>query len=195
MFSENFDIGSSGNRIKLSRLEYLKYGGLGLLFIGLIVLYVFEFKYFNLALGIKPLILGSLLVGLLLGMFMGHRFRKTAEDLTERIQIYVFFVAIFMVFMPLFASLSNRLLSFSTIQQTEVEFVEQNAYYSSRMGVIKGEEIKPNSYHSFFYHKDKLYRVKTQSPLFSSELEGRETVVIPIKKGLWGVPWVIDQKN
>lgn len=190
MFGDNFDIGSSGNRQILSREEYLKYGGLGVTFILLIVLYVFEFKYFNLALGIKPLILGALLFGLLLGLFLGYRFRKSGTDLTERVQIYVFFVFLCVIFMPLFASLSNRLLSFNAIHQEEVEFVEQNASYSSRMGVIKGEHIKPNNYHSFFYRDNQLYRVKTKSPLFSPDQERGDRVSISVQKGLWGIEWV-----
>lgn len=195
MFGDNFDMGSGGNRIKMSRAEYLRYGGLGLLFILLIVLYVFEFKYFNLSLGIKPLILASLLFGLLLGLFMGYRFRKSAGDLTERVQIYVFFVFIFMIFMPLFASLSNRLLSFRAVQMEEVEFVDQSANYSSRMGLIKGETVKPTGYHSFFYRNNHLYRVKTKQALFSPEQERGDRVAIPIRKGLWGIEWIKEQSN
>lgn len=190
MIGDNFDIGTSGNRQKMTVSEYLKYGGLAVLFLLFILLYVLEFKYFNLALGIKPLVFGSLIVGFLIGVGLGFLFSKSAEDLTDRVQVYAFFILLCTIFMPLFGSLSNRLLSFQKAQPEQVEFVEQSPFYASRLGVIKGEKIQPTGYNNFFYRNNKLYRVKTSERLFSENLEKGDSIDIPIKKGLWGIAWV-----
>lgn len=192
MFPGNFSFDGmgGGNRLRLSRSEYLRYGGLGLLFVLLIVVYVFEFKYFDRTLNVKKLVVGSLLFGLTLGLFLGYKYRSSARDLTERFQIYTFFVFICVIFMPLFGNLSNRLLSFAPARVMEVEFVEESAFYASNYGVIKGEKIKASGYYFFFYRDGKLERIKNNKPLFPDKARG-DMVPLRVKKGLWGFQLVM----
>ena len=174
-----------GNREKLTASEYLRYGGMGVGLILLIVLYVFEFKHFDRTLSVKGLVISSIVVGLLLGLFLGYRFRHLAKDLTERVQIYVFFAVICMIFMPLLGNLSNRLLSFRPATATEVEFIQETPYLSDRLGVIEGQEVKPTGYYLFFYHKQQLHRTKNKAPQFPNKQRG-DLIQLNIKKGLWG---------
>ena len=68
-----------------------------------------------------------------------------------------------MIFMPLFASLSNRLLDFKPLELREVEFFEEVPFYASRYGIMEGEQIKPSGYYSFFFHEARLERIKNRS--------------------------------
>ena len=169
--------------------EYIKYGGLGLLFIGLIVLYVLEFKYFHNTFATSVLVFYSLLVGLIVGLILAYLFRASATDLTETVQIYVFFVSMCMIFMPLFGSLTNRLLDVSPLELREVEFVEEMPFYSSRYGLLEGEKMEPSGYYSFFYHEARLERIKTDRPLFFESKRG-DNVEIFVKRGFWGFEYM-----
>ena len=189
MFQENINLDFFGRREKLNGLEYLKYGGAGLLFIGLVVLYVFEFKYFHNTFAASFLVLYSLLFGLVMGLVLAHFFKSSASDLTELVQIHVFFVAICMIFMPLFGSMSNRLLDFHDLELREVEFVEEFPFYSSRYGLLEGEKVEPSGYYSFFYHEARLERIKSARPLFFESQRG-DNVEVFVKKGFWGFEYM-----
>ena len=103
---EDLAVGNgTGNRIKLSRKEYLIYGGAGLAFLGLIVLYVFEFAAFDRTLEVKGLLFRSAYVGLLIGVLLGYFFRDSGKDLTEKVQIFVFFILITIIFITIIISL------------------------------------------------------------------------------------------
>jgi len=158
---------------------------LTLLIVGLIVLYVFEFPYINRTLHGGRLVLGALLTGAILGGFLGYRYRHQAADLTEQVQLYLFFMVLTALFMPLFASLSNRLLSWQPVQQVTVEFVEEDSRFVSLYGLTKDEQMRPNRYYLFFYYQGELFRIQTNTPL-ATGLEQGDALQLPLKKGLWG---------
>lgn len=180
---------SGGNRERYKASEYLLYGGAGFLIIFLIVLYVFEFSHFNRTLNARRLVVGSLLVGVILGVILGRRFQDSGEDMTEKIQIYVFFIFICGLFMPLFGSLANRLLSFSAATPVPVEFVEEKPFYSSLYGMLRGERARTTGYYLFFYKDQRLHRIENKQPMFPNAQQG-DTVAVPVKRGLFGVEFV-----
>ncbi len=173
------------NRLNIRTGDMIRYAALGLALLGLVVLYVFEFKYFNLTLNLRGLIFKGLVAGLILGLVLGRLYYKQGRDLTERIQLYVFFVVLSMVFMPLFVSLSNRLLSFKPPSSLSVEYVGTEAYFSDRFGVTKGQQIKPTGYNLFFYHDNQLKKIRLDYPLFQDSLRGA-MITLPVRAGLWG---------
>lgn len=181
--------GFLGRREYLKRSEYLKYGSLGFLFLGLVVLYAFEFKYFHNTFSASKLVFWSLCAGLLVGLFLASRFNKSAEDLTGTIQIYVFFIIMCMVFMPLLASLTNRWLDDDEVELREVEFVDEVPFFSSRYGIMEGEKLEPTGYYCFFYHEANLERIKSDKPLFF-ERERGDNVEIFVKKGFLGFEYM-----
>ncbi len=168
---------------------YLFYLGIFVLILVLFVLYGFEITHFNRTFQARQMALWSLVVGISLGLLISLRFIKTAEDVTEKVQIILIFTIGIATFMPLFASLSNRLLSFHDTKAIPVEFVESEAYVSGRFGLIEGENIKPNGYRTYFYRDSKLQRVLTEEPLFPDAERG-DTVNLSVKKGLWGIEFV-----
>ncbi|GJM36166.1 MAG: hypothetical protein DHS20C18_51670 [Saprospiraceae bacterium] len=178
------------NRSSLPIREKIKYLLLSLTLIGLVVLYVLEFNFFHLTFNLPGLIIKGLIVGLVLGIGLAIYYQKQASDLTERVQLYVFFIVLCMIFMPLVVSLSNRLLNFAEPVMLQAEYVDIEPYYSDRFGLTKGEKIKPSGYFLFFYYNNRLKRIRLENPPFQDYARGA-TIVLPVKKGLWGHAVVI----
>lgn len=153
--------------------------------LGLIVVYVQEFSVFNRTLHSSRLAVGGLIAGVILGAVLGYRFSRQANDVTERLQVYVFCIVLSALFMPLWASLTNRWFPRQRARPVPVEFIEEQARYVDRFGPIKGEQPKPNRYVSFFYYQGKLYRIQTDTPRFAGHERG-DTVLVGMKRGLWG---------
>ena len=171
------------NRMKLTKNEYLK-GIIGvLLIIGLIFLYAFEFKYFSNTFTIEKLIVRALLFGLVIGIGLGYYYSKNIKDSTDKLQLYTFFILTSLVLSPLFASLSNRLLSWHEVKNVEVELEQQSTYIGSRFGKLEGQ--KWDGYYLIFYKDKKLERIKTRELVFPNARKG-DMIIIPIKKGFWG---------
>ena len=178
----------------MKRSEYILYTAIALGLVGLIALYVLEFDWFNRTFHAKTLVLVSIIAGALLGLGLGYRFREKGEDLTGRVQIYVFFTVLCALFMPLFASLSNRLLSPYPEREVPVEFIGEEGYYANRFGLVKGEMPEPTGYYLFFYHEGELHRITNDRPLFPDQERG-DTVRLNMRKGLWGVRYVLKDQN
>ena len=175
------------NRERYSWQEYLLYGGITLGFLALIVIYVFEFSYMNRTLQFRSLALWSLGIGGAIGGTLGWLVGREKTDWVERMQIFVFFVILLPLFSPLFASLSNRLLSFSDPRTVNCEVVEFNVFMADRFGRLEGEEPRVDGYYLFFRKEGNLHRVE----LPASWDPGMEVVPgVPIalsfQRGLWG---------
>lgn len=156
-----------------------------LLLIGLIALYVLEFSYFNRTLNFKVLAITSLVLGAALGAFIGWTFARELKDIVERFQIMVFFTVLIALFMPLFASLANRLLPIHGPSQISVEFLGEEAFISDRGGIIGDQELKPSGYYLFFKYRDKVRRIENDEPWFEDKLKG-DLVQVPVRKGAFG---------
>lgn len=189
MDQNNFYLNFFRRRERLAATEYLKYGFIAFVFLGLIVLYVFEIPYFHNTFAAGNLVLKSLCTGLFLGAVLAYRFSSSAQDLTETIQLYVFFIIICMVFMPLLGSLSNRLLDDQQAELREVEFVDEVPFYASKYGILEGEKLEPSGYYCFFYHNARLERIKSDKALFFEKTRG-DNVEIFVKKGFWGFEYM-----
>lgn len=151
----------------------------------MIVAYVFEFKWFERTVNFRVLALLSLLVGLATGAAWGHQYAKQEFELTEKIQVYVYFCIMCMLFSPLAASLSNRLVPLYPVRAVTVDYVSQEAYYASRVGLLKGEELKPSGYELSFYYRQKIRTIKSPKP-FPIDLERGEKTQLRVRTGLWG---------
>ena len=175
---------------RLSRREYLIYGGGGLFLVLSMVLYSLEFRHFENLLNTRLFLIISATIGGLIGLYIAWRLRKKGSDLTERIQIFVFFIILAIVFTPLWASISNRMFSFYPAKTVEAEFWEQRVYYASRAGFIKGELLEPTGVYTFLFLDKKLVRIETKFILYPGKERG-EMVELKLKRGLWGMPFLI----
>ena len=186
-----FNIGpyDGGNRIQLDKSDYLKVG-LGIVGIfGLIVLYVFELKHFDLILNPKILFLYVFGFGLTLGILLGRKFSRGIKDAYERMRIYSILIALSMVFMPLFVNLANRLLDFKTPEIKEVSLENVEAYISERYGVLEGEDVKIAGYKIVLVMDGTVLQLKSKHNPFPKNKPG-DKVQIAIHKGLLGIRYV-----
>lgn len=173
----------------LSLKEKIAYIFLGLLMLALVALYVFEFYYFQRTFGLKGLLLVSAMLGAALGAALGWRLSRDAEDEVDRIRLYLLCIMLAAIFLPLFASLSNRLLSPHPARLESVVFFEEKPYVSERFGVLKGEEVRIAGYYLFFHREGELLRIDNRHSLSPPPQRG-DTILIPVRKGIWGVNWV-----
>lgn len=174
---------------KLSKLEYLLYGFIGVGILALIVFYVLEIHYIHRTFAVGWLMALSAVVGLAIGGWIAYSLRHTAADLTEKVELFVFCILLGGFFAPLFGSWTNRLLSVHPVEQQAVEFVKQEGYKSDRFGLLEGEEVELDGYYLFFIRKGKVERITTELPL-APGIQPGETLYLPIRKGLWGFEWI-----
>ena len=167
---------------------------LSLVMLALVVVYVLEFYYFKRTFEVRQLLLYGALAGVLLGAVLGWRFSRVVEDSVERIQVYVFCIVLAAIFMPLLASLSNRLLSTHPVQWEDVSFIEEKSYISERFGILKGEEVNPAGYYLFFERKGEMYRIDNRHKMGVAMKRG-DIFQIPVRRGLLGYSWVLSDEE
>lgn len=173
--------------------SYFSAVAVAVLLLGLVVLYVLEFRYFNLLLDARTLVLRSLGVGAVAGMVAGYFSGRRYANPLERIQIIIFITVLTTLFTPLFGSLSNRWLGRQPLRLEPVEFVEEQPNYSDRFGLIEGERPEPNGFLLFFYYEGRLFRIKYETSLFAGKHRG-ERIDLPMRKGFWGYYLVVPQE-
>lgn len=186
-----FNLGStgSGNRIKLDKSGYLKVGIGTLVVFGLIVLYVFELRHFDLLINPARLILLAFALGLILGIMLGNRFSRGVQDTFEKFRIYIILIFLSIVFMPLMVNLANRLLDFREGELREVSLESAEPYISEKYGVLKGEEVKIAGYKIVIVMDQEVYQLKSRQHPFPENKPG-DKVNITIHQGLFGLKYL-----
>lgn len=159
------------------------------LFFLFIYCYVREFDHFNLTIKASKLVIPALISGGVLGVGLGLYLQRQYQDTIVRLQIVMACMFGLLVISPLLASLSNRLLTWKEVSYEEVEFVREQAYFSSRFGAIRGESQMPTGYYLFFYYDGRLIRLSLEDSFFETTEEG-DLILIPVKRGLWGVDFI-----
>lgn len=174
---------------KFLKNDQLRYSILATIVFGLIILYVFEISWFQRTLHATPLLLFSLLIGSIIGLIAAYYYRDSAEDLTERVQIYIFFLVVGMTFAPLLGSLSNRLLARSAVREVPAVVYHIQAKYASAYGVIKGEKPAVTQWKIALETPDGLLQLILKEPIFT-EVERGDSLYLHVKKGLWGAEFL-----
>jgi len=171
------------NRIEMLRSDYFKafIGALGLFLV--IILYAIEIRHFDNTLNVQTMVGLSLMLGAVVGLSLGFYLKSYAEESLEIFQIFAVITLLSIVVMPLLVSLTNRLLSFSDVEYLNAEFVDTNAFVSSRFGQLPDQEV--DGYHTFMIIQNQLERMTTEEHPFPEAKEGT-LVKVPAKKGLWG---------
>ncbi|HMQ48070.1 MAG TPA: hypothetical protein PKA00_11920 [Saprospiraceae bacterium] len=155
--------------------------------VGLIVLYVFEFRWFDRTIQFSQLVGWSLGVGAIIGILLGRYFSQNETDLTDKIRLFLFCFFPCVLFAPFVASWSNRVAFWQESRTEPVVFVQAQAYYASRSGPLKGEKIKPSGWAYFFYYRGKLRRIKSKEQwAIPAQMNRGDTLLLNMKRGLWG---------
>ena len=172
-------------------MERLKYSLPALIFLGLMIAAVFEFKWFQNTLEAKKMAGIFALIGAVLGGAWGHYFAKSTKDSTDKLRLYCLFIILSVLLMPVFGSITNRLLSFNDFKNEQVEFYEQRGFIAG-MGVIKGQSLNADGYFTFVVIDGELQRFKSEKILYPKAKKG-DRVDLKMKKGLYGF-WVVDME-
>lgn len=159
-----------------------------LVLLGVIVLYVLEFQWFQNYFGAKRLVLGALAAGLVVGLVLGFLLRKKADEQVEKMQLWAACITLPIMVMPLLVSLTNRLFAQQPVP-TKVEFWEEKAYTMNRFGQLKGQRPEASGYYVFVVKDGKMVRLESDQPVFPAAQQG-DTVELPLRKGLFGVEFV-----
>lgn len=154
-------------------------------FIGLLWLYVREFRIFSNTIGVKGLVWGALCAGLLGAAGILYCFRARFQPLNRHLTELALLAVLSVFFAPLFASWLNR--AFGHRLEQSFEFVAERAYLASGYGILKGETLKPTGYYLDVRQNGRLYRFQYKSQAYFPLTRPGESVLLPLKKGLFGV--------
>ena len=160
-----------------------------ILLFSVITLYAFEVPWFSNTFNIQWLVGIALGIGLICGAVLGWKMSKHGEEEMEKVAYVGLSLFVCLGVMPLFLSLSNRLLSPFPVVKEKVEFVKSSAYIGSRFGVHKGQSSKEDGFHIFFIRNNRIERIKTRHNPFVGISKGT-TVELPVKRGLLGFEFV-----
>lgn len=154
------------------------------LFFGLIWVYVLEFPVFTNTVGVRVLVLGSMLAGAIsAGIFsyaLRARLRPWERHLPELLIILVFSI----LFAPLFGSLLNRAAG-----KTHYEpflFVSEHAYVSAPYGLLAGEKTGISGYRLRVESAGRSYFFQYKKQRYFPLTKPGETVLLPMRKGWLG---------
>jgi hypothetical protein len=177
--------------MSMQRHEYILYGFLALFGVALIAVYVVEMYYFERMFRVGRLFGVGVLIGVGLGVLVARYFRNAEDDLTDRIQTYVFFIVLAAIFTPLLVSLSNRWLITPRCNYETVEFFEEVPNGHSVGMMSDGETVRYSAYYLYFFRDDRLYRIENHDPISEQQPPEQGTQIeIPICRGIWGIQWV-----
>ena len=180
-----------GNREKYTKKEYLTYGSIGLLILGLPVLYAFELEYFPRYTNISAFLIFAFTAGLFSGSGIAYFFRNRANNATETMQIYIFCIITSLIFSPLFFSLVNRILPLNTYKK-EVQIINVEQRISSRFGAKKGEKLVSNQLKISYLKEGKRFDYTTKSMVLKDAKRG-DFVEVEFKKGLLGFEYILPE--
>lgn len=172
----------------ISLKDRLKFTGIGLVVVGIIVICVLEFKWFQNTLAVKQLVAIFAVIGAIFGVVVGHFFAQNTNDSVEKMRWYLIFLTLGGLLLPVFGSMTNRLLSFSNYKNQPVELFEQKGFIAD-VGIIQGQSLKPDGYFTFVILDGNLERLKSKEILYPNAVKG-DLVDLKMKKGLYGF-WVI----
>jgi len=180
---------SGGNPEKMEKADYLKGAGGGLTIMAVIVFYALELDHFENTIGVKSLLIFSFIFGALIGVGLAYYISKRLTDPVERIILFVPIFLCVTLLMPLLVSSSNRILSFSEVQQIEVQFLQTNRFVKSRFGEVEGLEDQNDGYFLFFVKDGEPKRVKMNENYYPLADRG-DKIKVPIRRGLYGFEFV-----
>ncbi len=184
-------VATGRNREKYSIKEYLTYGGLTLLVVGMLVLYAFEFEYFRRYIDISSFILVALAGGLIFGIGLAYFLKGKAKNATETVQIYVFCIISSLIFAPLIFSLTNRIFTVSSYEK-EVQIVKIDKRMTSRFGPEKGKKLEPNLLEVSYLSEGENFKFATKSLTLQDAKRG-DIVGLEFKKGLLGFEYILPE--
>lgn len=153
-----------------------------------IVLYVLEFQWFQNSFDTKKLVVGSLLMGLAIGGFIGFAMQKYGRDWVDKAQIWMVCLVVPLLLMPLIGSITNRVFA-NQAQETKVVFWGEKAFITSRFGKLEAMSADTTGFYIFIVKDGAIQRLSWPASKFPNAQRG-DTIELPVRKGLFGIELV-----
>lgn len=153
--------------------------------VALITLYIYEFTYFTNTLQFGELLVRSEIVAGVLGIWLGLRLVKVGDEMVDKVRIFSGCLLLPLVFAPLAASLSNRILTTHSIRKESFEFFDEKPFSPQPYGVIQSEKLSPEGTYLFVIVDGDLVRLKSKSKVGTGKKRG-DQLELSVKRGLWG---------
>ncbi|MBK8557985.1 MAG: hypothetical protein IPL65_20575 [Lewinellaceae bacterium] len=155
-----------------------------LVFFSLIGLYVRELAVFSNTMAVKSLVMWGLALGLLLGLGILWFLRRRFQPWNQHAPEWLIIMVLCTVFSPLLLSLVNRL---GGSQHDETfYFLQEEAFYASNYGILKGEKLSPTGYRLYARQKNKNYVFQYKTQAYYPLTKPGEPILLPVCKGLLG---------
>ena len=162
------------------------YAFIGVLaFIALLWRYTCEFDYFSNTIGLKPLLWGSVAVGMVSALAFLYLQRTRFSPLSRHYPEILFIVVMTGLFSPLLGSWLNRLAG--TKQLKTFQFISEKAYYASGYGVLKGETIMPTGWVLTVNDNGTVRQFKYKTQAYYPISNPGDLISLPVVHGLFGV--------
>ncbi len=162
--------------------------------IGIMTIYVFEITHLSNTLDAGNMVWKSILIGLLIGLVIGKRLLNPYAELVDKIRTWTINLFIPILFLPLIASLTNRIFAIGEVKLTQFEYIEELAFSSSAYGFLKDEKVKPTGCYLFVFHNGEIKRFKQSTCKYWGTKRG-EMINLKVARGLWGYDIVIVEQT
>lgn len=163
----------------------IRYALIGLLLVGMALGYALEFQVWLRSFGVWIYFAFGIPLGMFLGWLASKHFRQQASDGVEKFQVSALVMLPIALILPLLFSWSNRLFPRGEEVKKGI-FWEEKPYFSSRYGLLKGEQPQPSGYYLFIKDREKLIRIRFDQPS-GFGLNRGDSLDLVLEVGLWGV--------
>ncbi len=168
------------NRVKLSRKEYLTWGGITLGIVGAIVLFAFELPHFNNTFRLGIMFLCTTIVAVAIGTFIIFKIKHTFKDTVDSIRVSLMMYLGLIALTFLMAHVLNRNLTPGQTRTETYPFLEHRLYRISN-----NELASENTFLTFIEIDNDMKRLVSRGPIYN-ETSQNQKVTIPVKTGLFG---------
>lgn len=158
--------------------------GFVLFLLGMVYLNVREYPVYSNTIGVRGLVIGSVLVAAALAAGLIFALRDRLLPARKHWPELVFIVFPMLFFAPLFGSWLNR--AGGKVENLPFEFMSEQAFVASGYGLLKGEKIKPSGYRLTVREGDKLLTFKYKQQAYFPITKMGETVLLPVRTGIFG---------
>jgi hypothetical protein len=156
-----------------------------IVFFGIIIGYITEFKYIDCTIGVKKLLLYSAITGIAVGFLVALLTNNDPPNSIEKTRNYLFIILVFFVGSPIIGLKTNRWFADKTKTITPFTFIKQKPVLSKPFGQLKFESTAPTYYLVELSYQGESIKLKSDKQWVSNAQAGKE-VYLPVYRGLWG---------
>lgn len=156
-------------------------------FMVLIYLYVNEFDFIVNTINFQKLVIYALIIGALLVAILLIKFTKDLK-LFEKFMLVMASVVLLLILMPLFGSLSNRLLGDRHPQIRAYKLISIEARSEQPYGLLDSTLIQVDGHHALIQLEHDTTSFYLKNGVKYSHTE--DSIFLPIKRGFWGFTYV-----